>query len=53
MTNTTGLQGIFTPNIVPLDSRGEIHEDPIVAAVSDPVSYVVGLFVAITMIAAL
>ena len=33
--------------------RGEIHEDPIVAAVSDPVSYVVGLFVAITMIAAL
>ena len=34
-------------------NRGEIHEDPIVAAVSDPVSYVVGLFVAITMIAAL
>lgn len=34
-------------------NRGEIHEDPIVAAVSDPVSYVVGLFVAITMIVAL
>ena len=34
-------------------NRGEIHEDPIVAAVSDPVSYVVGLFVAITLIAAL
>jgi 4-hydroxybenzoate polyprenyltransferase len=36
-----------------LANRGEIHEDPIVAAVNDRVSYVVGLFVAITMIAAL
>jgi dihydrodipicolinate synthase/N-acetylneuraminate lyase len=26
MTNTTPLRGIFTPNIVPLDSRGEINE---------------------------
>jgi 4-hydroxy-tetrahydrodipicolinate synthase len=26
MTATARLQGIFTPNIVPLDSRGEIHE---------------------------
>jgi len=34
-------------------NRGEIHEDPIVATVYDPVSYIVGLFVAITMIAAL
>ncbi|MCA9268389.1 MAG: dihydrodipicolinate synthase family protein, partial [Planctomycetales bacterium] len=24
--NTTRLQGVFTPNIVPLDERGEIHE---------------------------
>jgi 4-hydroxybenzoate polyprenyltransferase len=34
-------------------NRGEIHEDPIVATVYDPVSYIVGLFVAITLIAAL
>ena len=33
--------------------RGEIHDDPIVATVRDPVSYLVGLLVAITMIAAL
>ncbi|MBW3596549.1 MAG: dihydrodipicolinate synthase family protein [Planctomycetes bacterium] len=26
MTDSTRLRGIFTPNIVPLDSRGEIHE---------------------------
>src|SRR5262245_39041261 len=26
MPNTTALKGIFTPNIVPLDSRGEINE---------------------------
>jgi 4-hydroxy-tetrahydrodipicolinate synthase len=26
MNDTTRLRGIFTPNIVPLDARGEIHE---------------------------
>lgn len=27
MTSTARLSGIFTPNIVPLDSHGEIHEE--------------------------
>jgi hypothetical protein len=26
MASRGKLQGIFTPNIVPLDARGEIHE---------------------------
>jgi hypothetical protein len=33
--------------------RGQIHEDPIVATVRDPVSYLIGLLVALVLVLAL